>query len=110
MSPALSFEKKRRNAARGLRVGNDIVLNQFRVYHERVYADNVVSYYWIVGSFSLQHHYNSFANIAPGNVSPVRTKEGKTRSFSCNVNPDFLSSTRHFQYEAAFNVIVTFLT
>ena len=36
-------------------VANDILLNQVGVYHERVYADNVVSKFWFVSSFSSQH-------------------------------------------------------
>ena len=36
-----------------IRVTHDVVLNQLPVYHERVYADNVVSKFWFVRSFFL---------------------------------------------------------
>ena len=36
-------------------VANDIVLNQVGVYHETVYADNVVSKFGFMRSFSSQH-------------------------------------------------------
>ena len=45
-------------------VANDIVLNQVGVYHERVYANKVVSKFWFVRPFplnitpnSLQHYF-----------------------------------------------------
>ena len=37
-------------------VANGFVLNQVGVYHERVYADNVVSKFRFVRSFSFQHY------------------------------------------------------
>ena len=36
-------------------VANDIVLKQVSVYHERVYAYNVVRKFWFVRSFFSQH-------------------------------------------------------
>ena len=51
-----SFELRNETKATqqwGRRVANDsVVFNQVRVYHERVYADNVVSKLWFVWSFS----------------------------------------------------------
>ena len=76
-----------------LRVANDIVLNQTRVYHERVYADNVLSKFWFVRSFSSQHHSIFIANIATENVSTVSTNECKARSFICEVNFNFLRAS-----------------
>ena len=64
-----------------LDVANDIVLNQVGVYHERVYANNVVSKFWFVRSNSSQHHTKIIANITSKKVSQVRTKECKTKSF-----------------------------
>ena len=55
-------------------VANDIVLNQVGVYHERVYADNVVSKFWFVRSFSSQHYFKFISNINSENVSETRTK------------------------------------
>ena len=52
----------------GPRVVNGFVPNQVRVYHERVYADNVVSKLWFVKSFSSQHDFQFIANIATENV------------------------------------------
>ena len=58
-------------------VTNGIVLNQIGVYHERVYADNVVSKFWFVMSFSSQHYSKFITNIALENVSQIRTEECK---------------------------------
>ena len=108
MSPALSFEKKATQQW-SLRVANDFVLNQVRVYHERVYADNVVSKFWFVGSFSSQHYSKIITNVTSENVSQIPTKECKTRSFICKVYLNFLLSSRHFNCDANFAVIVSFL-
>ena len=73
-------------------VANDIVLNQVGVYHERVYADNVVSKFWFLRSFSSQQYSQFITNITSENVSQIRTKECKTKSFICKVNLNFLRS------------------
>ena len=52
-----------------LRVANDIKLNQVRVYHERVYAENVLGKFWFLRSFSFQHYSNFITNINSENVS-----------------------------------------
>ena len=91
------------------RVANDIVLNQAPVFFQRVYADNVVSKFWFVRSFSSQHHSKFNANVATEKKSQVRTKECKTRSFICKVNPTFLRSSRHYNCDTAFDVIVSFV-
>ena len=44
-------------------VANNIVLNQVGVYHERVYADNVISNFWFVRSFSSRHYSKIITNI-----------------------------------------------
>ena len=49
----------------------DIVLNQVRVYHERVYADNVVSNFWFVRSFSSQPYSKFITNITSEIVSQM---------------------------------------
>ena len=90
-------------------VANDIVLNQVGVYHERVYADNVVSKFWFLRSFSSQHYSKFVTNITSENVSQIRSKECKTRSFICNVNLNFLRSSIHFNFDTVFAVIVSFL-
>ena len=74
-----------------LRVTNDFVLDQVGVYHERVYADNVVSKFWFVRSFSSQHYSKFITNITFENVSMIRIKECKTRSFICKVNLIFFA-------------------
>ena len=91
------------------RVANDIVLNQVGVYHERVYADNVGSKLWFVKSFSSQHYSKFITNIASEYVSQIRTKECKTGCFICKVNLNFLRSSRHFNYDTVFAVIVSCL-
>ena len=47
------------------RVANDVVLNQFRVYRERVYADNVLSEFRFVRSFSSQNYSKSVPTLLP---------------------------------------------
>ena len=89
-------------------VANDSVFNQVRVYHERVYADNVLSNFWFVSSFSSQHISKFIANNNSQNVSQVRTNECKTRSFLCNVNLKFLSTSRHSNCDTVFAVFVSF--
>ena len=91
-----------------LRVTNDIVLDQVRVYHERVYADNVVIKFWFVRSFSSQHHSKFITNVTSEIVSQIRTKEWRTRSFLWKVNLIFLRSSRHFNCDTDFAVIVSF--
>ena len=61
----------------------NIVLNQVSVYHERVYADNVVSKIWFVRLFSSQLYSKFTTNIFSENVFQIRTKECETRSFIC---------------------------
>ena len=92
-----------------LRVAHDIVLNQVRVYHDRVYTNNVVSKFWFVRSFSSQHYSKFLTNITSENVSQIRTKECKSRSFICKVNLNFLRSSKHFNCDTLFAVIVSFL-
>ena len=91
-----------------LRVAIDIVLNQVRVYHERVYADNVIDQFWFVRSFSSQHYSKLIPNITSKNVSQIRTKECQTRSFICKVDLNFLRFSRHFNCDQIFAVIVSF--
>ena len=55
--------KKKATQQWSLRVVHDIALNHVRVYHERVYADNVVSKFWFVMSFSSQHYSKFNTNI-----------------------------------------------
>ena len=90
------------------RVAKDIVLNQVRVYHERVYADNVVSKYWLVRSFSSQHYCKYITNLTSKNVSQVRTNECKTRSFICKVTVNILGFSRDFNCDTNSAAIVSF--
>ena len=71
-------------------VANDIVLNQVGVYPEKVYADNVVSKFCLVRSFSSQHYSKFITNLTSENVSQIRTKECKTGCFICKVNLNLL--------------------
>ena len=90
-------------------VASDIVLNQVCVYHERVYAYNVVSKFWFVRSFSSQHYYKFITNNTSENVSQICTEECKSRSFICKVNLNFLRSSRHFNCDTVLAVVVPFL-
>ena len=110
MSPAFSFEiKGKQRSFVSLRVANDIVLNQDRVYYERVYTDNVVSKLKFVRSLSSQHYSKFVTNITFENVSQIRTKECKTRSFTCKAQFNLFRSARHFNCDAIFAVILSFL-
>ena len=94
---SLELRKKRKARQQGgLPVANDIVLIEVAVYHERVYADNVVSKFWHVRSFSSQHYTKFIANCTSEKVSQIWTKEFKTRSFICKVYLHYLRSWRHF--------------
>ena len=73
--------KKKATQQWSLCVANDIVLNQVSVFHERMYAHNVVSNFWFVSSFSSQHYAKFFTDITSENVSQIHTKECTTRSF-----------------------------
>ena len=55
--------KKKATQQWSLRVAHDIVLNQVRVYHESAYADNVISKFWFVRSFSSQLYSKFITNV-----------------------------------------------
>ena len=103
--------RNRRKATQqwSLCVATGIVLNHVGVYHEGVYADNVVNKFWFVRSFSSQHYSKFITDFISENVSQIRTKERKTGSFICKVNINFLRSSRHFNFDTSFVVIVSFL-
>ena len=92
-----------------LRVAKGIVLNQLSEYHERVYTDNVLSKFWLVRAFCSQQYSQFIGNITSENVSQIRKKECRTRSFNCKVNLNFLRSSRHFNFDTVFAAIVSFL-
>ena len=108
MSPALNFEMKG-TQQQSLRAANDILLNQVRLYHEKVYADNVGTIFWFGRFFSSQHYSKIITNVTSENVSQICTKECNTRSFICKVNLRFSLSSRHFNSDTIFAVIVSFL-
>ena len=106
----LEFRNKRKATQQGsFCVANDNVLTQVGVHHEWVYADNVVSKVWFMRSFSSQHYSKFKTNIISENLSQIRTKACKTGSFNCKVNLNFLRSSRHFNFDKVFAVIVSFL-
>ena len=90
-------------------VANDIVLIPVGVYHERRYADNVVSKFWIVRYLCSQHYSKFITNITSEDVSPIRNKKCKIGSFICEINFNFLRSSRHLNFDTVFAVIVSFL-
>ena len=107
---SLELRNKRKGTQQwSLRDAKDIVLNQVRVYHERVYANNVGNKFWFVRAFSSQHYTKLIIYITSENVSQIRTKKCKTRSFIWKVNLYFLRSSRHFNCDTIFGVIVSFL-
>ena len=106
----LEFRNKKKAAQQwSFCVTNDIVLNQVGVYHEIVYANNVVSKFWFVWSFSSQIYSKFITNITSEYVPQIRTKECKTGCFICKVKLNLLRSSRHFNFDAVFAVIVSFL-
>ena len=56
-----------------------------------------------------QHHTPFNVNNTSEKVSPVRTKQCTTRSLIWKVNLKFLHSSRHFNCDTVFAVIVSFL-
>ena len=46
-----------------------IVLNQVRVYHVKVYADDVVSNFWFLRSFASRHYSKFIANNTSEKIS-----------------------------------------
>ena len=106
----LELQNKRKATQQwSLCVANDIVLNQVDVYHEEAYADNAGSKFWFVRSFFLQHYSKFITNITSENVSQIRTKECKSRSFIYKVNLIFLRSSRHFNFNTITAVIASLL-
>ena len=103
--------RSRKNATQHWSLGfvNDTLLRQIRSYHEVVFADNVVKRFWFVRSFGSQHYSKFIDNISPENVSQVRTKECKTRSFICKLYFMFLGCSRHSNFDTSFAVIVPFV-
>ena len=90
-------------------VVKDFVLNKICVNHERVYAYNVLIKLWFQRSFSSQHYSKFITNKNSDNLSQILTKECKTRFFICKVKLNSLRSSRHFNGDAFFAVIVSFL-
>ena len=105
----LELCNKKYNTGRGFRVAKEFVLNQVRVFYERVYADNDVSKFRFVMYSSSQHYSKFIANITSQNVSQVRIKKCKTRSFICKVNINFLCSSRLINATTTLGVFVFFL-
>ena len=103
--------RNRRKATQqwSFRVSHDIVLNQVRVYHERLCADDVLSKFWFLRSSSSQHYSKFLTNNTSENVSQIRTEECKTRCFICKLNLVFLRSSRHLNCDTVFAVIASFL-
>ena len=109
MSPDLSFETKQKQRRKRVLVLLTFLYSIRSVFMERVYADKFLKLFWFVRSSSSQHHSKYTANIATENVSQVRSTEYKTRSFICKLNPNFLRSSRRFNCDTAFAVIVSLL-
>ena len=103
VSSSLELRNKRKATQQwSLRIANDIVLDEVRVYHKRVDADNVVSKIWFVRSISSQHYSKFITNITSKNVSQIRSKECKARFFIFKVNLNFMRSSRHFECDKSF--------
>ena len=103
-----SFElrvKKKTTQHWNFRGTNNFVLNQVRVYHERVYVDNVLSKFCFVTPFSSKHHIKFIANNNSKTVSQFRTKESKTKFFICKVDVNFLSSSRSSNCDTVSTVV-----
>ena len=107
---SLELQKKRKaTQQRSFHVANDIVLNQVRVYHERVHADKVASSFWFVRCSSSQHYSKCNTNVNSEKASVLGFKNCKTRFFIRKLNLNFLRSSRHFNFDTVFPVSVFFL-
>ena len=95
-------KKRKLTQQRSFCVSNDALLNQVCVYHERMYAYNVMSNLWFVRSFFSQHYSKFITNITSKIVTQIHTKECKTRSFNYKVNLNLLRSSRHFNCDTNF--------
>ena len=108
----LNFElwnEKKATQQWGFLVANDTVHNQDRVYHERVYADKVVTKVWFLRSFSSQHHCKFIANISFQKGVWHSYWEIQNHAFIFKVNLNFFRSSTQFNYDTAFLVSVFFL-
>ena len=107
---SLQLRKRRKVTQQwSFRVTNDNLLNQVREYDQKAYADNVISKFWFVRSFSSKHYSKFNTNNTSRNVSQICTTECKTRSFNCKVNLKFIRSSRHYNCDTIFAVFVSFL-
>ena len=109
LSPALSFEIKGKQRNNGAFVSPTMLYSIKFVYIMREFMLAMTSKIWFVRFFSSQHYCKVITNIIFENVSQIRTKICKIRSFICKVNLNFLRSLRHFDCDTTFVVIVSFL-
>ena len=63
-SATQGFQKGKATQQWSFGVANDTVLNQVRVYHERVFADKALSKLWLVRYFASQRYSKFIAIIA----------------------------------------------
>ena len=94
----LEFRKKKKaTQQRRLCVANDIVLNQVGVYYESVCEQcrkQILVCEVLFLSTLLQNHYQHYFRKGV----KIRTEKCKTRSFICEVNLNFLRSSRVFNF------------
>ena len=108
MSPELSFEIKRKQRSNGAFVSPTILYSLRSVYNMSV-CGQCRKQVLVCEVYSSQHYSKFITNITSEIVSQIRTKECKPGSFICNVDLSFLRSSRHFNFDTVFAVIVSFL-
>ena len=105
----LELQNKRKATQQwSLCVTNDIVLNQVGGYHERVYADNVVSKSRFVRSFFFNITPNSLPTSLPKTCARSVLKK-KERIHHFQGKSQLFAFSRHFNFDTVFAVIVSFL-
>ena len=87
--------EKKTTQQRSLLFAHHFVLNQVRVYHERVYADRFIVKIWFVRSFSSQQYSKFITDNTSERVSQILTKRCKSRSSFCKVNLNFCVPETH---------------
>ena len=108
-SPDWSFEKKESNAKMEPSCRPRFCTQSGPCLSWESVCDNVIGKFWFTRSFSSQLYSNFSPNNTSENVSQIRAKKRKPRSFICKVNLNFLRSSRHFNCDTVFAVIVFFL-
>ena len=109
MSPDFSWEIKGKQRNNGAFASPTVIYSVKSVYNLRKCMRTMSEAISGCEVFPSEQYSKVIANIASKNVIQVRTKKCKTRSFTCEVNLNFFSSSRHFGCDRIFCVIVSLM-